>query len=180
MNQAHQTSLSITNSWSPPKPMSIESVIPSNRLNFCCPFSSHLQSFPSSGSFQKSQLFASCGQSIGVSDSTSVLPMNIHDWSLLGWTGWISLQCKGLSTVYNTTVQKHQFLALSFLYGPILISIHDYQKNIVLTRWTILNKVMSLLFNKLSSLVITFLPRSECLFISWLQHHLQWFWSLRK
>ena len=107
---AHQPTLSITNSRSPPKPRSIESVIPSNRLNFCCPFSSHLESFPSSGSFQKSQLFASCGQSIGVSDSTSVLPMNIHDWSLLGWTGWISLQSKGLSRVFpNSTIQKHQF-----------------------------------------------------------------------
>ena len=71
---------------------------------------SHLQSFPSSGSFQMSQLFASGGQSIGVSASTSVLPMNIHDWFPLGWTGWISLQSKGLSRVFSsTTVQKHQF-----------------------------------------------------------------------
>ena len=74
------------------------------------PFSSHLQSFPASGSFQMSHLFASCGQSIGVSASTSVLPMNIQDWCPLGWTGWISLQSKGLSRVFsNTTVQKHQF-----------------------------------------------------------------------
>ena len=74
------------------------------------PFSSHLQSFPASGSFQMSQLFASGGQSIGVSTSTSVLPMNTQDWSPLGWTGWISLQSKGLSRVFsNTTVQKHQF-----------------------------------------------------------------------
>ena len=74
------------------------------------PFSSCLQSFPASGSFQMSQLFASGGQSIGVPDSTSVLPMNTQDWSPLGWTGWISLQSKGLSRVFfNTTVQKHQF-----------------------------------------------------------------------
>ena len=74
------------------------------------PFSSHLQSLPTSGSFQISQLFASGGQSIGVSASTSVLPMNVQDWSPLGWTGWISLQSKGLSGVFsNTTVQKHQF-----------------------------------------------------------------------
>ena len=74
------------------------------------PFSSHLQSFPASGSFQVSQLFTSDGQSVGVSASTSVLPMNSQDWSPLGWTGWISLQSKGLSGVFsNTTVQKHQF-----------------------------------------------------------------------
>ena len=72
------------------------------------PFSSHLQSFPASWYFQMSQLFTSGGQSIGV--SASVLPMNTQDWSPLGWTGWISLQSKGLSRVFfNTTVEKHQF-----------------------------------------------------------------------
>ena len=76
------------------------------------PFSSCLQSFPTSGSFQMSQLFSSGGQSIGVSSSISVLPMNTQDWSPLGWTGWISLQSKGLSRVFsNTTVQKHQFFS---------------------------------------------------------------------
>ena len=76
------------------------------------PFSSCLQSFPASGSFQMSQLFTSGGESIGVSASTSVLPMNTQDYSPLGWTGWISLQSKGLSRVFsNTTVQKHQFLS---------------------------------------------------------------------
>ena len=74
------------------------------------PFSSHLKSFPASGSFQMSQLFTSGGQSIGVSASTWVLPMNIQDWFPLGWTGWISLLSKGLSRVFsNTTDQKHQF-----------------------------------------------------------------------
>ena len=74
------------------------------------PFSSCPRSFPASGSFQVSQLFASGGQSVGVSASASVLPMNIQDWSPLGWTGWISLQSKGLSRVFsNTTVQKRQF-----------------------------------------------------------------------
>ena len=74
------------------------------------PFSSCHQSFPASGSFQMSQLFSSGGQSIGVSPSTSILPKNTQDWSPLGWTGWISLQSKGLSRVFsNTTVQKHQF-----------------------------------------------------------------------
>ena len=74
------------------------------------PFSSCPQSFPVSGSFPMSQLFASGGQSIGVSASVLVLPMNTQDWSPLGWTGWISLQSKGCSRVFsNTTVQKHQF-----------------------------------------------------------------------
>ena len=74
------------------------------------PFSSCPQSFPSSGSFQMSQFFASGGQSIEVSASTSVLPMNTQDWTPLGWTGWISLQSQGLSRVFfNTIVQKQQF-----------------------------------------------------------------------
>ena len=74
------------------------------------PFSSCPQSLPASGSFPMSQLFARGGQSIGVSASASVLPMNTQDWSPSGWTGWISLQSKGLSRVFsNTTVQKHQF-----------------------------------------------------------------------
>ena len=76
------------------------------------PFSSRLQSFPASGSFQMSQFFASGGQSIGISASTSVLPMNSQDWFPLGWTGWISLQSRGLSRVFsNTTVQKHQYFS---------------------------------------------------------------------
>ena len=106
---AHQASLSITNSQSSPKPMSIESVMPSIS-SFVVPFSFCPQSFPASGSFQMSQLFTSGGQSIGASASASVLPMNTQDWSPLGWTGWISLQSKGLSTVFsNTTVENHRF-----------------------------------------------------------------------
>ena len=105
------------------------------------PFSSCLQSFPASVSFQMSELFASGGQSIGVSASASVLPMNIHDWFPLGWTGLISLQSKGLSRVFsNITVQNS--LAFSFLYGPTLTSIRDYWKTISLTRWTFVSKVM--------------------------------------
>ena len=74
------------------------------------PFSACPQFFPASGCFQMSQLFPSAGQSIGISASASVLPMNTQDWSPLEWTGWISLQSKGLSRVFsNTTVQKHQF-----------------------------------------------------------------------
>ena len=79
----------------------------SSAIPFSCP-----QSFPASGSFQMSQFFTSGGQSIGVSASTSVLPINTQDWPPLGWTGWISLQSKGLSRVFsNTTVQKHQFFS---------------------------------------------------------------------
>ena len=112
---ACQVSLSITNSWSSLKLISIESVMPSNRLILHRPLSSCLQSFLASGSFQMSQLFTSGEQSIGVSASTSVLPMNIQDWFPLGWTGWISLQSKGLSRVIsNTTVQKHQFFGVQF------------------------------------------------------------------
>ena len=82
------------------------------------PFSSCLQSFPVSGSFQMSQLFVSRGQNIGASASTSVLPMNTQDWSPW-WTGWIFLQSKGLSGVFsNTTVQKISSSVLSFLYSP--------------------------------------------------------------
>ena len=74
------------------------------------PFSSHLQSFPTSGFFPVSQFFASNGQSIGVSASALVLPMNIQDWFPSGWTGWICLLSKGISRIFsNTTVQKHQF-----------------------------------------------------------------------
>ena len=109
---ARQASMSITNSQSPPKPMSIESVMPSNHLILCIPFSSYPQSFPASGTFQMSQLFTSGGQSIGVSASTSVFPMNTQDSSPLGWTGWI-LQSKGLSRVFSsTTVQKHQIFSV--------------------------------------------------------------------
>ena len=108
---ACQASLSIINSQSPPKPMSIVLVMPSNHLILCHPLSLPCpQSFPASGSYQMSQLSVSVSQSTGVSASTSVPPMNTQDWSPLGWTGWVSLQSKGLSRVFsNTTVQKHQF-----------------------------------------------------------------------
>ena len=105
---AHQASRSITNSQSLFKLISIKSVMPSNHLIPCHPFSSCLQSFSASGSFLRSQFFALGAQSIGA--SASVLPMNIQDWFPLGWTAWISLQSKRLSRVFsNTTVNKHQF-----------------------------------------------------------------------
>ena len=134
------------------------------------PFSSCPQSFPASRSLQMSQLFVSCGQNIGVSASTSVLPMNTQDWSPLGWTGWISLQSKGFSRVFsNITVQKHHLWHSVFF---IFQFSHPYMttgKTIALTRWTFVDNVMFLLFNMLSRFVIAFLPRSKCLLISWLQ-----------
>ena len=107
------------------------------------PFSSCAQSFPASGYFPRSQFFASGGQSIGVSAS-----MNIQDWFPLKWTGWISLQFKGLLRVFsNTTVQKHQFFS-SQLSLKSNSHIHTcYGKTIALTRWNFVGKVMCLLFN---------------------------------
>ena len=125
-----QASLSITNFQCLHKLMPIESVMPaiSSSVAHC---SSFPQSFPASGSFPVSQLFAWGGQSIGVSASASVLPMNTQDWSPLGWIGWISLQSKGFSRVFsNTTVQKHKFFHAQLLYGPTLTFIHDYWKKI--------------------------------------------------
>ena len=133
------------------------------------PFSSSSQSFPTSGSFQKNQLFPSGGQRIGVSASTSVLPMNTQDWSPLGWTGWISC-----------SPRDSQEFALSFLYSPTLTSIHDTGKTMALTRRTFVGKVMFLLFKMLSRFVIAFLPRSKHLLISWLQSPSAVIWGLRK
>ena len=93
-------------------------------------FSSHLQSFPASGSFPVSQFFTSGGQSIGVSASASILPTNTQDQSPLGWTGWISLQSKGTQESSPTPQFKSiNSSAFSFLYSPSLTSIHDYWKN---------------------------------------------------
>ena len=96
------------------------------------PFFSCPQSLPASGSFPTIQLFAWAGQSTGVSASASVLPMNTQDWFPLGWTGWISLQSKGLSRVFSNTIVQIKginFSALSFLHSPTLTSIHDHWKN---------------------------------------------------
>ena len=118
--------------------------ISSSVVPFSCP-----QSFPASGAFQMSQFFTSGGQSIRLSASASVLPMNTQGWSPLGWTGWISLQSKGLSRVFsNTTVQKHQFFSSQLF----LQSYMTTWKTIALARWTLVGKVICLLFNVLSRL----------------------------
>ena len=130
------------------------------------PFTSHLQSFPASQSFPMSQLFASGGQSIGVSAKTSVLTKDIQDWFPLGWTGWISLQSKELS---KSLLQHHCSKASVLLCSAFFIVqlSHPYMttgKTIALTRQSFVGKVMSLLFNMLSRLVITFLPRIKYFF----------------
>ena len=117
-----------------------------------------------------SQFFAWVGQSTGVSASASVLPMNTQDWSPLGWTGWISLQSKGLSSLFQHHSSKASVLQCSAFFTVQLS--HPYMttgKTIALTRQTFVGKVMSLLLHMLSRLVITFLPRSKHRLISWLQ-----------
>ena len=134
------------------------------------PFSSCPQFLQASGSFPVSQLFTSGGQSTGVSTSASVLSMNTQDWCPLWWTGWISLQSKGLSRVFSNRSSKASIFQHSAFFTVQLS--HSYMttaKTIALTRWTFVGKIMSLLFKMLSRLIITFLPRSKCLLISWVQ-----------
>ena len=127
---ACQASLSINNSQSLPKPMSIESVMPCNHLIVCRPLLLCPQSFPSSGSFPMTQLFASDAQSIRVSASTSVLPMNIQDWFPLD--GQVGFPCSSRDSQVSSPTPYFKSInssALSFLYSPTLTSIHDYWKN---------------------------------------------------
>ena len=136
---ARQASLSITNSQSPPKPMSIESVMPSIRLIICCPLLFVPSVFPSIMVFSnESALHIRWPKYWSFSFNISPLPMNTQDQSPLGWTGWISLQSKGLSRVFsNTTVQKHQFFGAQLSY--IVQLSHPYMttgKTIALTRRT--------------------------------------------
>ena len=133
---ARQASLSITNSQSLLKLVFIESMMPSNHLILCHPLLHLPSTFPASESFPVSQLIKSGGQTIGVSASTSVLPMNTQDGSPLGWTGWMSLQSKDIQPVQHSREcsPTSQFksinsLALIFLHSPTLTSIHDYRKN---------------------------------------------------
>ena len=136
------------------------------------PFSSCYHSFPASGSFPMSQFFISDGQSIGALASASVLPMNIQDWFPLGWAGWT-----GWTAIQGTlkSLLQHHSSKASTLWCSVFFIVqlsHPHMiigKTIVLTRQTFVSKVMSLLFNKLSRLVIAFLPRSKRLLISWLQ-----------
>ena len=131
------------------------------------PFSSHLLSFPASGSFQMSQLFTLGGQSIGVSASALVLPMNIQDWFPLGWT-----PCSPRDSQESSPTPQFKSinsLVLAFFIVQLSRSYMTTGKPIALTRQSFVGKLMSLLFNLLSRLVIVFLPRRMCLLISWLQ-----------
>ena len=126
----HQASLSITNSRSPPKPMSIESVMPSNHLILCHPLLLLPQFSQHQGLFKWVCSSYQVAKVLEFPASTSVLSVNAQDWSPLGWTGWISLQYKALSRVFSTAQFKSiNSSALSFLYSPTLTSIHDYWKN---------------------------------------------------
>ena len=127
------------------------------------PFSSRLQSFPASGSFQTSQFFPSGGQSTGVSASTSVLPMNTQDWSSFFRMDWLDLLA--VQGTLKSFLQHHSSKASVFRHSAFFTVQHSHPhmttgKTIALTRWTFVGKVMSLLFNIVSRLVITFLPRS--------------------
>ena len=151
--------------------MSIDSVMPSNHLILCHPFFICLQSFSASGSFPVTQLFASGSQSIGGSAAASVLPMNIQAWFPLGLTVLIFF-CSPRDSQESSPAPQFKSinsLALSLIYGPILTSIQTIGKTTALTIWTFVGKVMSLLFNMLSRLVIVFFPRSKHLLILWLQ-----------
>ena len=146
---ACQASLCITSSWSLLKFVFIQAVMPSNHLILCRPLLLLPSIFPSFRVFSN-EFLASGGQSIGASASASVLPMNIQGWFPLGWTGWISLQSKGLSRVFsNTIVQKHQFFGtqLSLWSNSHIQLSHPYMstgKTVALTRRIFVGKVLSL------------------------------------
>ena len=125
----HQASLSITISQSLPKPMSIESVMPFNHLILCHPLLLLPSFFLSIRVFSNEPALHIRWLNIGISASTSVLPMNTQDWSPLGWTGWISLPSKGLQSSPTPQFKSINFSVLSFLHSPTLTSIHDHWKN---------------------------------------------------
>ena len=164
---AHQASLSITNQWCHPTISS--SVVP---------FSSFLQPFPASGSLQISRFFTSRGQSIGV--SASAYPSNEYSGLISFRMDWLDLPI--VQGTLKSLLQHHSSKA-SILWRSAFFIVqlsHPYMttgKTIALTRWAFVGKIMSLLFNMLSSLVITLLPLSKCVLIHGCSHHLQWFWS---
>ena len=167
---AHQPSLSITNSWSLLKLMSIESVMPSNHLILCCAL------LPPSV-FSSIRVFS--GESVlhirwpkYWSFSFTISPSNEYSGLIsfrMDWFNLLSVQGTLQESSPTPQFKSINSSTLSFLYGPTLTSIHDNWKTTALIRWTFVDKLMSLLFNMLSRLVITFLPRSKCLLISWLQ-----------
>ena len=144
--------------------------MPSNHLILCHPLLHPPSIFPRIRVFSNETVLRIRWPNLGVSASASVFPMNSQDWFPLGWTGWISLQSKALSSVLQNQSSKASILWRSSFF--IVQLSHPYMttgKTIVLTRRTFVGKVMSLLFNKLSRLVITFIPRSKSLLIPWLK-----------
>ena len=168
---ARQASLSITNARSSPTPMSVESVMPSNHLILCRPLFLLPSIFPSIRVFSNESALHIRWPNIGVSASTSVLPMNTQDGLSfrMDWLGLPAVQGT-LKSLLQHHSSKASILQCSAFF--IVKLLHPYMtsgKTIALTRWTFVDKVMSLLFNMLSRLVLTFLPRSKHLLISWLQ-----------
>ena len=173
---ACQVSLSFTVAWNLFKFMSTESVMPSNHPIICCSFSSCLQALPAAGSFPVSQLFTTDSQSIGVSASALVLPMNIQGWLVL-------ISCCPRDCQESSPAQQFKSIN-SWCSAFFMVQLsHPYMttgKTIALTRQTFVSKVMSLLFNMLPRFVIALLPRSKCLLILWLKSPSTVIWSLRK
>ena len=175
---AHQASLSITNSWSSLRLMSIESVMPSSHLILCHPLLLLPQSLPASESFPMSQLFAWGGLSTGVSASASFLPKKSRADLLQNELVGSPCSPRDSQEPSPTPSSKASILWRSAFF-TVQLSHPDMTtgKTIALTRQTFVGKVMCLLLNMLSRLVITFLPRSKRLLISWLQSPSEWFWS---
>ena len=166
---AYKTVLSFTISRSLLKFMYLESMMPSNYLILCTPFSFCLQSFPAPGTFLMSQLFPSAGQSIGASASSSVLPMNIQGWFRIDWFDLLAVQ-RTLKSLLQYHSSKASILQCSAFFMVQLSYPHmTTGKIIALTIWIFVSKVLPLLFNMLSGFVIALFPRSKYLLISWLQ-----------
>ena len=178
-HEPHHARLSITNSRSPPKPMSIESVMPSNHLILCCPLLLLPSIFPSIRVFSNESALHIKWPNYW-SFSFNISPSNEHPGTISFRMTWLDLLAVPRDSQESSPAPQFRSInssVLSFLYSPTLTSIHDYWKTVALTRWTFVGKVMSLLFNILSRLVITFLPRSKRLLISWLQSPSAVIWS---
>ena len=162
---ARQASLSITNSQSLLKLISTESLMPSNHFILCFPLLLLPSIIPSSRGFVNETVLCIRWPNIGVSASASVFPLSIQDCFPIGWTTWISLQSKGLSRVFHTTVQKRSaFFIFHFSHPYMTIG-----KTTALIRQTFVGRVMFLLSDMLSRLVIACLPRSKHILFPWLQ-----------
>ena len=166
---AHQTSLSITNSWALFKLMSIELVMPSKHLILCHPLLLLPSIFPSIRVFLNESILHIRWPNYWSFSFRSVFPMTIQDWFPLGWTGLISLQSKGLSRVFSNNSKTSVLQCSAFFMIHLSHTNMTTGKTVALTIWTFVSKVISLLFNMLARFVIALLPRSSHLLTSWLQ-----------